>query len=348
MLKSPENKTEHRPDSEPDQVLNLDTVNGISYLVADQDQAVINLGQVVTGSRSKATVFIKNVGSSPTPVATATVSSNFYITSSTCINKSLTVGSSCSLVVNMSSVQKGLGIINGTLTFGASSIGVTSEIVSKPSPPAPNLVMLDSNNQSVASPVDLLSHSGNLTLSKTFKIKNIGTASSPALNIELIDNNTGWYIISNACSNVVLRANEECAFALRVSTRNKAAGEYSVKIKQGDLETTVKFTKSGGPAAFPGYTLVKDINEDVPFWADYCYLNLLGQDIVLKDFYSEAYIDNQSACTNSTIANVNDLLFSDEGSYCKIEDNAYTGMIFRLDKPVGAGRRYILFCNCKR
>lgn len=190
--KSPENKTEYRPDSEPDQVLNLDTVNGISYLVSDQDQAVINLGQVVTGLRSKATVFIKNVGSTPTPVVTATVSSNFYITSSTCINKSLTVGSSCSLVVNMSSVQKGLGIINGTLTFGASSIGVTSEIVSKPSPPAPNLVMLDSNNQSVASPVDLLSHSGNLTLSKTFKIKNIGTASSPALNIELIDNNTGW------------------------------------------------------------------------------------------------------------------------------------------------------------
>lgn len=336
--KTPENKTD--TPVEPDQVLNLDTVNGISYLVSDLDQSIINLGQVITGQRAKSTVVIRNIGSAPTPVASATVSANYFISSSTCSNKSLLVGSSCSLTINFSSVQKSLGVSPGTLTFGASSIGLTAEVVAKLQPPAPNLIMLDSNNQSVSSPVDLLSHSGNLTLAKTFKIKNIGTSASPQLSLQLIDNNLGWYIISNSCSSVVLNAGQECSFVLRVSTRNKASGVYSVKIKQGDLETEVKFTKNGGPAAFPGYTLVKDINEDVPHWADYCYLNLLGQDVVLKDYYSELYISNQSACDNSALANTNDLLFSDEGSYCKVEDYSYTGMIYRVDKPVGAGATF--------
>lgn len=252
-----ENKQINSPESPlPEEIYNLDTVNGISYLFEGNDQEIINLGNVFKGSKTKIEISIKNVSAQPTEKISAQSSSNYYITSSSCVNKVLAPNQSCSLTINFSSVGKNLGTNLGSLFFGNSSISITTNVII-PNQVVSNsgqLILLDSNNQSVVSPLSLGTLTTDLTLKKTFKLKNIGTASSGAVTLSLQNNNSGWYTISNSCVGAIIRPDQLCSFELRFSPKQRSPGVYSVELGYLSSSFLVQFTRPNplGPSQFIG------------------------------------------------------------------------------------------------
>lgn len=129
------NNSSPTPTTPEENVYNLDA-QGIGFFsgspLAEPVDNLTNLGDVVQGQKKTLAVTIRNTGSTATSLFTASVdTSNFYITSSTCSNKSLPPGGgSCTLTINFSSTGKALGVFTGKLSFGNSFTNLKATVIS--------------------------------------------------------------------------------------------------------------------------------------------------------------------------------------------------------------------------
>ena len=209
-----------------------------------------SIGSVSGTAKLSKVITIKNEGTAPTLVSDATLSSSsFYLTSNSCTGKQLLAtapNNQCSVTVNFSGSAKIAGqSYSTTLSFAGQGISLSAGVLAPPPPPAPApsaLVFMDGASN-LSQDLFLGSYSSNSTLSKTISVKNVGGSSTSSLSLQLLNNNGGWFTVSNSCNNISLAPNSSCSFSLRVSTSGKSSGDYSVELKMGSTSQVVYFTK---------------------------------------------------------------------------------------------------------
>lgn len=202
------------------------------------------LGAATSTTRIKKLITIKNEGTTPTLVIEANLSSsNFYLTSNSCVRQSLKPGETCFVVVNFSGIRKNINSPYTTLlSVGGQQISIVSQVEPAAAPSPPQLVFMDGATD-LTQDLSLGAYSNDVTLSKTLSVRNFGSLPTSALSLELLNNSSGFFTTSNACVNKILASGESCSFSLRISTIGKSAGLHSVLLKMGDTTQVVSFER---------------------------------------------------------------------------------------------------------
>ena len=209
-----------------------------------------SIGSVSGTAKLSKVITIKNEGTAATLIGDATLSSSsFYLTSNSCAGKALVVNGSCSVTVNFSGSGKTVGqSYPVSLSFAGSSVSLSASTQAPPAPAPAQLVFMDGSNI-LSQDLNLGQYSNNVTLSKTITVKNVGASSSSTLSLQLLNNPSGYFTVSNSCFNRVLAPNASCSFSLRVST-NKPAGIHSVELKLDQSSQIISFEKLGSSNSY--------------------------------------------------------------------------------------------------
>lgn len=217
--------------------------DGSSQIVSPPDYSI---GSVSGSSKISKVITIKNEGTAATLIGDATLSSSdFYLSSNGCAGKALIVGQSCSVTINFSGTGKPSGATRTTnLSFGGGQVSLSASVTSPPAPAPAQLAFIDGAT-TLSQDLHLGPYSSSVTLSKTLSIKNLGSVSTSTLSLQLLNNSSGYFTVSNSCSNVRLAAGASCSFSLRVSTSNKVPGLHSVLLKMDQTTQLVDFEKLG-------------------------------------------------------------------------------------------------------
>ena len=287
-------KSNEYSEPNPDQIYNLD-VNGIGFFSGSplvENTPRVDLSTVIQGQKKSLSVTIKNMGTTATALMSASLSdTKFYITSSTCSNKSLPPnGGSCSLTLNFSAVGKALQVFESTLQFGTSSIPVKIEVVSSSgqSGGGSALVKMYDGATQIISPPDysIGSVSGSGKISKVITIKNEGTAATLIGDATL--SSSSFYLTSSSCVGKALVAGASCSATVNFSGSGKIAGQtYPVSLSFAGSSVSLSATVASPPAPAPAQLVFMD-----------------GSNILATDLDLGQYSSNLTLSKTITIKNI--------------------------------------------